>query len=34
MEAMQKMNAFYNDNFISLLKVGCTLPDLANICLQ
>ena len=33
-EAMQKMIALYHDKFIDMLKLGCTLPHLANICLQ
>ena len=33
-EAMQKMIAFYHDKEIAMLKVGCTLPNLANICLH
>ena len=32
LEAMQKMIAFYHDKDIDMLKVGCTLPNLANIC--
>ena len=31
---MQKMIAFYNDTDIDMLKLGCTLPKLANICLH
>ena len=31
-EAMQKMIAFYHDKDIDSLKLGCTLPNLANIC--
>ena len=34
LEAMQKMIAFYHDNDIDMLKLGCTLPNLANICLH
>ena len=34
LEAMQKMNAFYHDKDIDMLKLGCTLPNLANICLH
>ena len=34
LEAMQKMIAFYHDRDIDLLKLGCTLPNLANICLH
>ena len=33
-EAMQKMIAFYHDKDIDMLKLGCTLPNLANICLH
>ena len=29
---MQKMIAFYHDKDIDMLKLGCTLPSLANIC--
>ena len=31
---MQKMIAFYQDDYIDMLKLGCTLPNLANICLH
>ena len=31
LEAMQKMTAFYHDKDIVMLKLGCTLPNLANI---
>ena len=34
LEAMQKMIAFYHDKDIDMLKFGCTLPHLANICLH
>ena len=34
LEAMQKMIAFYRDKDIDMLKFGCTLPNLTNICLQ
>ena len=34
LEAMQKMIAFYYDKDIHMLKLGCTLPNLANICLH
>ena len=34
LEAMQKMIAFYHDKGIDMLKRGCTLPSLANICLH
>ena len=34
LEAMQKMIAFSHDKFIDMLKLGCTLPNLANICLH
>ena len=33
LEAMQKMIAFYHDKHIEMLKLGCTLPNSANICL-
>ena len=31
---MQKMIAFCHDKDIDMLKLGCTLPNLANICLH
>ena len=34
LEAMQKMIAFYHDKDIDMLKLGCTLSNLANICLH
>ena len=34
LEAMQKMIAFYYDKNIDMLKLGCTLPNMANICLH
>ena len=34
LEAMQKMIAFYLDKDIDMLKLGCTIPNLANICLH
>ena len=34
LEAMQKMIAFYHDQDIDMLKLGCTLPNLAKICLH
>ena len=34
LKAMQKMIAFYHDKDIDMLKLGCTLPNLANICLH
>ena len=34
LEAMQKMAAFYHKKGIDMVKLGCTLPNLANICLQ
>ena len=34
LEAMQKMMEFYHNKGIDLLKPGCTLPNLANICLH
>ena len=33
-KAMQKMIAFYYDKDIDMLKLGCTLPNLANTCLH
>ena len=32
LEAMQKMIEFYHETGIDMLKLGCTLPNLANIC--
>ena len=32
--AMQKIFAFYHDKAIDMLKLGCTLPNPANICLH
>ena len=34
LEAMQKMYAFYHDKDIDMLKLRCTLPNLANLCLH
>ena len=34
LEALQKLIAFYLDKHIDMLKLGCTLLNLANICLQ
>ena len=34
LEAMQKMLAFYHKKGIDMLKLGCTVPNLANICLH
>ena len=34
LEATQKMTTFYHDKDIDMLKLGCTLPNLANICLH
>ena len=34
LEAMQKMIEFYHNKGIDMLKLGCTLPYLANICLH
>ena len=34
LEAMQNMIAFYHEKDIDMLKLGCTLPNLANICLH
>ena len=33
-EAMEKKIVFYHDKDIDMLKLGCTLPNLANICLH
>ena len=33
-EAMQKMSPFYHDKYIYMLKLGCTLPNKATICLH
>ena len=32
LEALQKMIAFYHDEDIDMLNLGCTLRNLANIC--
>ena len=34
LETVQKMIEFYHDRGIDMLKLGCTLPNLANICLH
>ena len=34
LEAMQKMMEFYHIKGIDMLKLRCTLPNLANICLH
>ena len=34
LEAMQKMIEFYHNKGIDMLRLGCTLPDLAIICLH
>ena len=34
LEAMQKMIEFYHNKGIDMLKLGCTLPNLANLCLH
>ena len=34
LEAMQKVLVFYDKKRIDMLKLGCTLPSLANICLH
>ena len=34
LEAMQKMIGFYHDKDIDMLKLGCILPNLENICLH
>ena len=32
LDDMKKMINFYHDKGIDMLKIGCTLPNLANIC--
>ena len=34
LEVLQKLIAFYHDKDIDMLKLGCTLPNLANSCLH
>ena len=34
LEAMRKKIAFYHDKDIDMVKLGCTFPILANICLN
>ena len=34
LEAMQKLISLFHDRDIDILKLGCTLPNLANICLH
>ena len=34
LEAMPKMIEFYHQKEIDMLRLGCTLPNLANICLH
>ena len=34
LKPLQKMLAFYHKNVIDMLKLGCTLPNLANLCLH
>ena len=34
LEAMQKLLVFYHKKGIDMLKLGCTLPNLAHICLH
>ena len=34
LQAMQKMIKFYHNKGIDMIKLGCTLPNLANICLH
>ena len=34
LEAMPKLMEFYHNKGIDMLKLGCTLPNLANICLH
>ena len=31
---MQKMIAFYHDKDVDMVELGCTLPNLVNICLH
>ena len=33
LEAMQKMIEIYHNKGIDMVKLGCPLPDLTNICL-
>ena len=32
LEAMQETIAFYHDKDFDMLKLGCTIPILANLC--
>ena len=34
LDVMQNIIAFYHDKDVDMLKLGCTLPNLANICLH
>ena len=34
LEAIQKMTSFYHEKDIDILKLSCTLPNLADICLH
>ena len=34
LEVMQELIGFYHNKGIDILKLGCTLPNLANICLH
>ena len=34
LEAIQKVVEFFHNKGIDMLKLGCTLPNLANICLH
>ena len=34
LEAIQKMIEFYHNKGLDMLKLGCTLPNLAHICLH
>ena len=34
LEAMQKMIGLYHNKEIDVLKLGCTLPNMANICMD
>ena len=34
LDAMQKMISFYHNKVIIMLKLGCTLPNIAKFCLH
>ena len=34
LELMQKMIEFHHNEGLDMLKLGCTLPNLANLCLH